>query len=83
MLARIRKALVAGLGAGAAAATAALIQSAGKGSVTQTDVATAVGLAVTSALTVGLATYATRNAGLPGGSEPPATAPSTRGEGSN
>ncbi len=62
MLARIRKALVAGIGAGLAAFVAALIQSATEGVVNRDEVVKAFGMGLAAAASVGLATYGVRNA---------------------
>jgi hypothetical protein len=70
MFARIRKSVVAGIGAGLAAFIAALVQSATEGVVNRDEVSKAIGLALASAATVGLATYKVRNAGTVNGSEP-------------
>lgn len=75
MLARIRKAVVAGIGAGLAAFIAALVQSATEGVVNRDEVSKAIGMAIAAAVTVGLATYKVRNAGTVNGSEPVDRAP--------
>jgi hypothetical protein len=59
MLARIRKAVIAGLGAGIAAGVGTLVQS---GAPTKDEVSKALGVAIVAAVTVGWATYKVRNA---------------------
>ena len=58
MLARIRKALIAGAGAAAAAAVGALVES---GGVTEDTVAKAIGVGITAGVAVGWATYRVPN----------------------
>lgn len=70
MLARVRKSIVAGLGAAAAAAAGALVQSATEGVVNRDEVSKAIGLAISAGVVVGLATFKTRNAGTVNGSDP-------------
>jgi hypothetical protein len=62
MLARIRKALVAGIGAGLAAAVAALMQAALEGNINRDEVSRAIGAGVAAAVAIGWATYKVRNA---------------------
>jgi hypothetical protein len=59
-MARIRKALVAGLGAGVAAAVAVLVKG---GSLDRDTIGQALGAFIVAAVPVGLATYSARNAG--------------------
>lgn len=68
MLARIRKAVVAGLGAAASAFVAAMVNSATEGTVNRDEVIKAVGVAVVAGFTVGAATYKVTNAGTVNGS---------------
>lgn len=70
MLARIRKSIVAGVGAGAAAAAGALVQSATEGVVNRDEVSKAIGLGIAAGWVVGIATYRTRNVGTVNGSDP-------------
>jgi hypothetical protein len=58
-MARVKKALIAGLGAGVAAAVASIVQS---GAMTQDQIVKAIGVGVAAALAVGWATYKARNA---------------------
>ncbi|WP_328465554.1 hypothetical protein OHA21_43890 [Actinoplanes sp. NBC_00393] len=62
MLARIRKAVIAGVGAGAAAVVAALVQSATEGNVNRDEVSRAIGLGVAAAVSVGWAAWRVPNA---------------------
>jgi len=59
MLARIKKAIVAGLGAGLTAAIASIAQS---GAMTRAQIVKAVGVGVAAAIAVGWATYQAKNA---------------------
>lgn len=63
MLARIRKAVVAGLGAAASAFVAALVNSATEGTINRDEVIKALGLSIVAGFTVGAATYKVTNAG--------------------
>jgi hypothetical protein len=58
MLARVRKAVIAGLGAGIAAGFGTLVQS---GAPTKDEVSKAIGVAVVAAVTVGWATWRVPN----------------------
>lgn len=58
MLARIRKAVLAGIGAGVAAGVGSLVQA---GAPTEDEVSKAVGVAVIAAITIGWATYRVPN----------------------
>ena len=72
MFARIRKAVVAGIGAALAAFISAMINSATEGVVNRDEVAKAIGAAIVAGLAVGGATWGVRNAGSdigPTGSE--------------
>lgn len=70
MLARIRKAVVAGVGAGLAAFVAAIVQSATEGVVNRDEVSRAIGMGLAAGVTVGAATYKIRNPGTVNGSDP-------------
>jgi hypothetical protein len=59
MLARIRKAVIAGLGAGISVAFGALVAA---GSLDQDQITKAIGAGLVAALTVGIATYRVPNA---------------------
>lgn len=61
MLARIRKAVVAGALAALAAGGSTLVQAAAESTVDRAAVSHAIGLAVAAAATVGWATWKTRN----------------------
>lgn len=67
MLARIRKAVVAGLFAGVSAGAATLVQT---GAPTEDQVTKALGIALAAAVVTGIATFKTRNAGTINGSDP-------------
>lgn len=58
MFARIRKAVIAGVGAGLAAAVGALVEA---GGVTEDTVYKAIGVGVAAGVTVGVATYRVPN----------------------
>lgn len=58
-MARVKKAIIAGLGAGITAAVASIAQS---GAMTQDQIIKAVGVGVAAAVAVGWATYKARNA---------------------
>jgi hypothetical protein len=58
-MARIKKAIVAGFGAGLAAAVASVVQS---GAMTQDEIVKALGVGVAAAFAVGWATYKAKNA---------------------
>jgi hypothetical protein len=60
MFARIRKAVIAGVGAGVAAGIGSLVQS---GAPTKAELSKAVGVAVVATASVGWATYHVRNSG--------------------
>jgi hypothetical protein len=70
MLARIRKAVVAGVGAALAAFVSALVQSATEGVINRDEVAKGIGVAIVAGVTVGWATYKVRNVGTVNGSDP-------------
>lgn len=78
MLARIRKAVVAGAGAALATGAGAVVQSAMEGDVTEAAVSRAIGLGIAAGVTVGLATWRARNAGTVAGSAPTPGATLTR-----
>lgn len=59
MIARIRKAVIAGVGAGLAAAVGALVEA---GGVSEDTVAKAIGVGVAAGVSVGWATYRVPNA---------------------
>jgi hypothetical protein len=72
MLARIRKAIVAGAGAALAAFISAMVNSATEGQINRDEVLKALGVALVAGLTVFGATYGVRNEGSdigPTGSE--------------
>lgn len=60
MLARVRKAVIAGVGAGLAALAAALVNAAHAG-LTSEEVSTAVGLGMAAAVSVGYGTWRVPN----------------------
>lgn len=62
LIARIRKAVIAGVGAGLAAGIGALAESAAQGDITEAAVSRAIGLGVAAAVSVGWATWKVRNA---------------------
>lgn len=70
MLARIRKAIVAGFGASAAALLPAALDAFNVDGFTQTSVGKAIGVALAAGVAVGWATYKVRNVGTVGGSDP-------------
>lgn len=59
MFARIRKAVIAGIGAGIAAGVGSIVQA---GAPTRDEVSKALGVALVAAVTVGWATWKIRNA---------------------
>lgn len=59
MLARVRKAVIAGLGAGLSAAVGALVVA---GALNRDEVSKAIGVGVTAAVATGWATWRVRNA---------------------
>lgn len=58
-MARVRKAVVAGLGAGVTAAVASIVQS---GVMTQDEIMKAIGVGIAAAAATAWATYTVRNA---------------------
>lgn len=70
MLARIRKAIVAGIGAAVAAFLPALLDALNVDGFNQVSVIKAAGVAIAAGAVVGIATYKIRNAGTVNGSAP-------------
>ncbi len=70
MFARIRKAIVAGIGAALTALLPALLDALNVGGFNQVSVAKAVGVAIAAGVVVGIATYKVRNDATVNGSEP-------------
>ena len=59
MISKVRKAVIAGLGAGVAAGVGALMRS---GSMTSEDISNAIGVGVAAAVAIGWATWRVPNA---------------------
>jgi hypothetical protein len=68
MLARIRKAIVAGFGAAATALIPALLDAFNVDGFNQTSIGAALGVALTAGVVVGYATFKVRNDGTVNGS---------------